>query len=154
MVVVNIVTVTTESGKRLDVLKELGKLAEFAHKNHLGLYTWKVFLSETHPDRFVAFRRFRDDAARAEHLHSKEFKQFVQNFTENLKVVKSIQYSNYTEYDGFGWLYREHEPQMDGSSNHQINGDKCNRKSHTEDTEEDDAVDGEEALIDKGEYDK
>jgi hypothetical protein len=42
MVVVNIVTATAEAGKRNELLGHLSKVAEYAHKEHLGLFTWKV----------------------------------------------------------------------------------------------------------------
>jgi hypothetical protein len=91
----------------MELLSHLQTVAEYAKKSHPNVYTFIVFLSETHPDRFVLLRRFNDDAARAELMFSPESKNFFNYITNELKL-KTKEYSNFAEHRAFGWTSRDH----------------------------------------------
>jgi hypothetical protein len=69
-----------------------------------------------HPDRFAIVERFVDDAARAQHLESDVFKSFINLVTNELKILKEVQYSNGIEHEAFGWLCRDVEHQEDAKN--------------------------------------
>lgn len=58
-------------------------------------------------------RRFRDDAARVEHMHSDVIQSFSTRVVNELQIVKQAQLSNYVEHDALGWACRDHEHEED-----------------------------------------
>jgi len=101
---VDVVEATTQPGGGSVMFSHYPNIIQYGKEHHLSLLTWWVFLSATHPDRFTVIRRYANNAARIAHQQSDVWRNFVFFLNNKLKILKKVDYNQYTEYEEFGWM--------------------------------------------------
>lgn len=107
---VTIVTLTMKPGKRDKFLEIYSELSTHTEKYEADIaYTNYIMLSETNPDRVTVLQRFKDKKSYDTiHSKTKEWYTYLHKIYTEEKIIESLHYTNFTEYNKPGSFLCRH----------------------------------------------